>query len=85
MMATAIPAIIDLLCQLATWLADKMFVVVIVGGLGSVPGTIVAGILLGLIDSFVATLFDSVLAAMVGFAMIIVVLIFRPTGFFGHE
>lgn len=63
----------------------KMFVVVIVGGLGSVPGTILAGLLLGLIDSFVATLFDSVLAAMVGFAMIIVVLIFRPTGFFGHE
>jgi branched-chain amino acid transport system permease protein len=63
----------------------KMFVVVIVGGLGSVPGTILAGLLLGLIDSFVATLFDSVVAAIVGFVMIIVVLIIRPTGFFGHE
>ncbi len=63
----------------------KMFVVVIVGGLGSVAGTIVAGLLLGLIDSFVATLFDSVIATMVGFAMIIIVLIFKPTGFFGHE
>jgi branched-chain amino acid transport system permease protein len=63
----------------------KMFVVVIVGGLGSVPGTIVAGLLLGVIDSFVATLVDSIVAAIVGFVMIIVVLIIRPTGFFGHE
>ena len=63
----------------------KIFVVVIVGGLGSVSGTILAGLLVGLIDSFIATLFDSVLAAMVGFAMIIIVLVFKPTGFLGHE
>jgi branched-chain amino acid transport system permease protein len=63
----------------------KIFIIIIVGGLGSVPGTILAGVLLGFIDSFVATLFDSVIAAMVGFAMIIVVLVFKPTGFLGHE
>jgi branched-chain amino acid transport system permease protein len=63
----------------------KIFVIIVVGGLGSVPGAIIAGLLLGFIDSFIATLFDSVIASIVGFAMIIVVLIFRPTGFFGHE
>ena len=63
----------------------KIFIIIIIGGLGSVPGTIFAGLLLGLIDSFVATLFDSVVAAMVGFAMVIVVLIIKPTGFLGHE
>jgi len=63
----------------------KIFIIIVVGGLGSIPGAILAGLLLGFIDSFVATLFDSVLASMVGFAMIIVVLIFRPTGFFGHD
>jgi branched-chain amino acid transport system permease protein len=63
----------------------KTFVIIILGGLGSVPGTILGGLLLGLIDSFVATMFDSVIAAMVGFAIIIVVLIFKPTGFLGHE
>ncbi|MEW6262712.1 MAG: branched-chain amino acid ABC transporter permease [Thermodesulfobacteriota bacterium] len=63
----------------------KMFIVVIVGGLGSIKGTILAGLMLGMIDSFVATLFDSVLAAIVGFAMIIVVLVIKPTGFAGHE
>ena len=55
------------------------------GGLGSVPGAILGGLLLGFVDSFVATLFDSVIAAIVGFAMIIIVLIFKPTGFLGHE
>ncbi len=63
----------------------KIFVIIVVGGLGSVPGAILAGLLLGFIDSFVATIFDSVIASIVGFAMIIVVLIFRPTGFLGHE
>jgi branched-chain amino acid transport system permease protein len=63
----------------------KMFTVIVVGGLGSLPGTILAGIILGLIDSFVATLFNSVVAAMVGFAMIIGVLLIRPTGLLGHE
>jgi branched-chain amino acid transport system permease protein len=63
----------------------KIFIIIIIGGLGSVPGTILGGLLLGLIDSFVATLFDSVIAAMVGFGMVIIVLIVKPTGFLGHE
>lgn len=63
----------------------KSFIIIIIGGLGSISGTILAGVLLGFVDSFVATLLDSVIAAMVGFAMIIVVLLFKPTGFFGHE
>ena len=63
----------------------KVFTIIIIGGLGSVPGAILGGLLLGFVDSFVATLFDSVIAAIVGFALIIVVLIFKPTGFLGHE
>ncbi len=63
----------------------KIFIIIIIGGLGSVSGTILASLLLGLIDSFVATFFDSVIAAMVGFGIVILVLIFRPTGFSGHE
>jgi branched-chain amino acid transport system permease protein len=63
----------------------KIFIMIIIGGLGSVPGTIVAGIILGMIDSFVATLFDSIIASMVGFAIIIILLVFKPTGLFGHE
>ncbi len=63
----------------------KIFIIIVVGGLGSIPGAILAGLLLGFVDSFVATIFDSVIAGIVGFAMIIAVLIFRPTGFFGHE
>jgi branched-chain amino acid transport system permease protein len=63
----------------------KIFVIIVIGGLGSVPGAILGGFLIGFIDSVVATLLDSVIATMVGFVMIIVVLIFKPMGFFGHE
>lgn len=63
----------------------RTFIIIIIGGLGSVSGTILAGLLLGFIDSFVATIFDSVIAAMAGFAIVIVILIFKPTGFLGHE
>ncbi len=63
----------------------KIFVIIVIGGLGSVPGTILGGLLLGFIDSFMTTIFDSGIASIVGFTMIIVVLIFRPRGFFGHE
>jgi branched-chain amino acid transport system permease protein len=63
----------------------KIFVIIVIGGLGSVPGAVLAGVLLGLIDSFVTTLIDSESAAMFGFIMIIVMLVFKPKGFFGHE
>lgn len=63
----------------------KIFIIITIGGLGSIPGAILGGLLIGFIDSVVATLFDSVIATMVGFAMIIIVLIFKPTGFLGHE
>jgi branched-chain amino acid transport system permease protein len=63
----------------------KMFTVIVIGGLGSIPGAIIAGLLLGLVDSFVATFFSSVAAGIVGFSMILVVLLVKPTGFFGNE
>jgi branched-chain amino acid transport system permease protein len=63
----------------------KLFIIVVIGGLGSVPGTIAAGLLFGLIDSFVTTLFNSDVASIWGFMMIILMLIFKPTGLFGHE
>lgn len=63
----------------------KVFIIIIIGGLGSVPGAVIAGLILGLLDSFVTTLVDPETASMVAFAMIIVMLIFRPTGLLGHE
>jgi len=63
----------------------KMFTIVIIGGLGSIPGAIIGGLILGIIDSFVATMINSVVASMVGFALVIIILLVKPTGLLGHE
>lgn len=62
----------------------KAFVVIILGGLGSIPGTIVGGFIIGFVDSFITTYRSSPVAAMTVFGLLVIVLIFRPRGFFGH-
>jgi branched-chain amino acid transport system permease protein len=61
----------------------KGFACIILAGLGSIPGVLISSALLGLIESFVATLVDPVLANMVAFIVIIAVLIIRPQGLMG--
>lgn len=61
----------------------KAFVVVILGGLGSIPGAVLGGMLLGLVESFVATMYNTTAATMVGFGLVILILIVRPRGLMG--
>lgn len=65
--------------------ALKAFVVVILGGLGSVSGAIAAGLLLGLVESFGGALISSTFRDGFGFAVLIAVLLFRPWGLFGQR
>lgn len=61
----------------------KALVVVIIGGLGSVPGAAVAGLLLGMVESFGYTFIGEV-AELLGFIFVLVFLIFRPRGLMGR-
>jgi branched-chain amino acid transport system permease protein len=63
----------------------KAFMIVIMGGLGSVVGALVGGFIIGFIDSFLTTLASSELAYIMGFVVILVLLVFRPSGIFGQE
>ena len=63
----------------------KGIAVIILGGLGSITGAVVGGLILGLIDGLVPPLLSSTMAGIVGFGVIIIVLILRPRGLFGHE
>jgi len=65
--------------------ALKAFVVVILGGLGSVGGAIVAGLLLGVVESFGGAFISSAFRDGFGFAMLIAVLLVRPWGLFGQR
>jgi branched-chain amino acid transport system permease protein len=62
----------------------KAFVAAILGGRGSILGAGLAGFLLGFIEIFVAAFFPSTLRDLIAFSIILVILTFRPHGFFGE-
>jgi branched-chain amino acid transport system permease protein len=64
--------------------AVTAFIVVIVGGMASIEGAVLAAFILGFIHTFVSTLYDSVTATMVGVLFMAVVLIVKPTGLLGN-
>nr|WP_232372557.1 branched-chain amino acid ABC transporter permease [Acuticoccus mangrovi] len=61
----------------------KAFVVCVIGGLGSVPGALVGGLALGIIESFSGVLLGPQHALTVGFLVMLLLLIVRPTGLVG--
>nr|WP_320013985.1 branched-chain amino acid ABC transporter permease [uncultured Desulfobacter sp.] len=63
----------------------KAFVAAILGGRGSIKGAALAGYLLGFIEIFVATIFPSTLRDLIAYSIILLILTFRPRGFFGME
>ncbi|MCY3867515.1 MAG: branched-chain amino acid ABC transporter permease [Chloroflexi bacterium] len=63
----------------------RAFVVVVFGGLGSLPGTIIGAYVIGLIEQSSAYVFSLYWAPVVLFATLILVLIFRPRGLMGGE
>jgi len=62
----------------------KALIVVVIGGLGSIPGAIAGGLLLGFVESIGNTFLGNI-TEMLGFVLVMVVLMFRPQGLFGYE
>jgi len=59
------------------------FIVVIIGGLGSLRGTVVAAVLIGLSDGIISVFFSPTLAKIIATMIVAMVLVFRPQGLFG--
>jgi branched-chain amino acid transport system permease protein len=59
------------------------FIVVIIGGLGSLRGTVIAAVLIGLSDGIISVFFSPTLAKMIATLAVAMVLVFRPQGLFG--
>ncbi len=62
----------------------KAFIVVVLGGLGSIPGALIAAVLLATIEAGISILFNATIAALVSFFAVIVVLLVRPAGILGR-
>lgn len=63
----------------------KAFMIVIMGGLGSILGALLGGFIIGFIDSFLTTLVSAEIAYIMGFLAIFGILVFKPVGLFGQE
>jgi branched-chain amino acid transport system permease protein len=61
----------------------KAFIVVIIGGLGSIPGALLGGLLLGVVESFASTFLGATVADFLLLALVMLILIFRPWGLMG--
>ncbi len=59
------------------------FIIIIVGGIGSLEGAVVAAVLYAMVHTFVTTFLDGVIADIGGLRLMLLVLVIRPTGLFG--
>jgi branched-chain amino acid transport system permease protein len=63
----------------------KGLAVIILGGLGSIGGAVIGGLILGLVDGVVSLYSSSTMASIVGFALIVLILIVKPSGLMGGD
>jgi branched-chain amino acid transport system permease protein len=87
-MLAAVAAVLIVPIQQAHYLMGRdplllSFIVVIIGGLGSLRGTVIAALLIGLSDGIISVFFSPTLAKMLATGLVAMVLVFRPQGLFG--
>ncbi|HZD16759.1 MAG TPA: branched-chain amino acid ABC transporter permease, partial [Actinomycetota bacterium] len=63
----------------------KSFVIVVLGGLGSIPGAIVGGMILGVAENLTSIILNPGLRDAVSFILLVVILVLRPRGIFGKR
>src|SRR5690606_41648601 len=62
----------------------RVFAIAVLGGLGSLPGTVIGAMLLGIMESFTATFYGPSWAPAVSFGFLLLALAFRPQGILGR-
>ena len=61
----------------------KAFVAAVLGGIGSIPGAMIGGLLLGVVETMVSAYLSSTYRDAIAFVILIAILLYRPTGLFG--
>jgi branched-chain amino acid transport system permease protein len=61
------------------------FIIVITGGLGSMPGAVLGGVLIGVTEAMAGLFFTPSAKSMFSFALLVLVLLFRPQGILGKR
>jgi len=71
--------------QIGGVFGTKSFMIVVLGGLGSVPGALIGGLIFGIVEAVGAQFITSTSAAMLSFLLFIVMLLIRPQGLMGKK
>ena len=77
--------IIDVTPQVGPVYTLLAFVIVITGGLGSMPGALLGGVLIGVTEALAGLIFTPSAKSMFAFAILVMVLLFRPQGILGRQ
>jgi branched-chain amino acid transport system permease protein len=80
-----IAAILNIQPQMGLIYTLKSFIIVVFGGVGSIPGALLGGLLLGSVEETVAGIISSQWTLAVSFSLLIVLLVVKPNGLFGQE
>jgi branched-chain amino acid transport system permease protein len=81
----ALVLLVDVTPPLGPYYTLLAFVIVIVGGLGSMPGALLGGVLIGLSEALAGLLIDPSAKSMFSFGLLILVLLLRPQGLLGRN
>jgi len=65
------------------WITNKAYIAAVIGGLGSLPGAVVGGLILGVLETLVSAYVSSVIRDVFSFSLLVVLLLVLPTGLFG--
>lgn len=65
------------------WITNKAYISAVIGGLGSLPGAVVGGLILGVLESLVSVYVSSLIRDVFSFTFLIVLLLVMPSGLFG--
>jgi branched-chain amino acid transport system permease protein len=78
-------AVLSLSPYMGDYMLVKAIEIVILAGIGSIGGVLVGGLILGAVDATLPLLISGSATDLIGLCIIIVILLFRPQGLFGHE
>ena len=67
------------------WVTNKAYIAAVIGGLGSLPGAMLGGLILGVLETLVSSYVSSVMRDVFSFSMLIALLICLPNGLMGTE
>jgi len=65
------------------WITNKAYIAAVIGGLGSLPGAVTGGLILGVLESIISVYVSSLLRDVFSFTFLIVLLLVMPSGLFG--